>query len=166
MKACSENEIFHCLVFFNILTFLNLLQQYLSFSNSKKNTMKKLLVLVALLTTVYVSQVNAQQNGDPAARAQQWKERVKPQLVEKVKLTDAQAEKVMEINLNARSQMRGMRDMSEDDRKKKMEEVNAGLVKEYKAIPLTDDQVKAVTDFFEEQRKQMMQQRQQGNGGN
>ena len=32
---------------------------------------------------------------------------------------------------------------------------------------LTDDQIKAVNEFFEEQRKQMQQQRQNGgNGGN
>jgi hypothetical protein len=36
--------------------------------------------------------------------------------------------------------------------------------KQYKDIPLTDDQIKAVNDFFEEQRKQMQQQRQNGGG--
>ena len=129
--------------------------------------MKKLLVLVAVFTTVLVSNVNAQQgngNFDPAQMAQRYKERVKPQLVEKVKLTDAEAEKVCDIQLASRQQMRGMRDMSQEDRKKKMDEIQAENDKQYKAIPLTDDQIKAVNDFFDEMRKQMQQQRQNGGG--
>ncbi|HEY6957001.1 MAG TPA: hypothetical protein VI385_17235 [Flavisolibacter sp.] len=131
--------------------------------------MKKLLVLVAVFTTVLVSNVNAQQgngNFDPAQMAQRYKERVKPQLVEKVKLTDAQAEKVCDIQLASRQQMRGMRDLSQEDRKKKMDEIQADNNKQFKAIPLTDDQIKAVNDFFDEMRKQMQQQRQNGGGGN
>jgi Spy/CpxP family protein refolding chaperone len=131
--------------------------------------MKKLLVLVALFTTVYTTQAVAQGQqggGDPAARAAKMKEVVKPQLIEKVKLTDAQADKVIDINIKSRSEMRGMRDMSEDDRKKKRAEVEAAQNKAYKDIPLTDDQIAAVNAFFEEQRKQMQQQRQNGGGNN
>jgi Spy/CpxP family protein refolding chaperone len=128
--------------------------------------MKKLFLLIALFTTVYVTNANAQQGGgDPAAMMQRYKDRVKPQLVEKTKITDAQADKVIEIMFNSRSKMRGLRDLSEDDRKKQLEQIQADQNKEYKAIPLTDDQIKAVNDFFEEQRKQMQQQRQQNGGG-
>jgi len=129
--------------------------------------MKKLLVLVAVFTTVLLSNANAQQgngNFDPAQMAQRYKERVKPQLIEKVKLTDAQAEKVCDIQLASRQQMRGLRDLSEEDRKKKMDEIQADNNKQYKAIPLTDDQIKAVNDFMDEMRKQMQQQRQNGGG--
>lgn len=133
--------------------------------------MKKLLVLVALFTTVYVTNANAQGggnggNGDPAQMLQRYKDRIKPLLIEKTKITDAQADKVIEINFNYRSKMRGMRDLAEDERKKQMDELTTAQNKDYKAIPLTDDQVKAVNDFFEEQRKQMQQQRQQNGGGN
>jgi Spy/CpxP family protein refolding chaperone len=131
--------------------------------------MKKLLVLVAVFTTVLLSNANAQQgngNFDPAQMAQRYKERVKPQLIEKVKLTDAQAEKVCDIQLASRQQMRGLRDLSEDDRKKKIDEIQADNNKQYKAIPLTDDQIKAVNEFMDEMRKQMQQQRQNGGGGN
>ena len=128
--------------------------------------MKKLFLLIALFTTVYVTKANAQQGGgDPAAMMQRYKDRVKPQLVEKTKITDVQADKVIEIMFNSRSKMRGLRDLSEDDRKKQLEQIQADQNKEYKAIPLTDDQIKAVNDFFEEQRKQMQQQRQQNGGG-
>ena len=121
--------------------------------------------MIALFTTFYATKVEAQQNGDPAAASQRFKDRVKPQLIEKTKLTDAQAEKVLDINFNARSQMRGLRDLSQEDRTKKMAEIREGINKEYKAIPLTDDQIKSVNDFFDEMRKNMQQQRQQSGGG-
>jgi len=131
--------------------------------------MKKLLVLVAVFTTVLLSNANAQGgngNFDPVAMKARYLERTKPALIEKTKLTSEQADKVLDINWEARSKMRGMRDMAEDDRKKKMEEAQTEANKQYKAIPLTDDQIKAVNDFFEEQRKQMQQQRQNGGGNN
>jgi low affinity Fe/Cu permease len=127
--------------------------------------MKKLFILVAVFTTILVSNANAQGgNFDTAAMRARYVERVKPSLIEKTKLTEAQADKVISINWEARSKMRGMRDLSEDERKKKMDDAQADITKQYKDIPLTDDQIKAVTDFFTEQRKQMQQQRQ--NGGN
>ena len=123
--------------------------------------MKKLLVLVVFFTTFFAMKADAQGQGggDPAARAARMKEVIKPQLIEKVKLTDAQAEKVIEINLKSRGEMRGFRDMSEDERKKKREEIQTAQNKAYKEIPLTDDQIKAVNEFFEEQRKEMAKQR-------
>ena len=134
--------------------------------------MKKLLVMVAVFTTVLITNANAQQGGggqgnfDPAQMAQRYKDRVKPQLIEKTKLTDAQADKVCDIQIATRQQMRGLRDLSEDDRKKKMDDIQADVNKQYNAIPLTDDQIKSVNDFFDEMRKQMQQQRQNGGGGN
>jgi hypothetical protein len=123
--------------------------------------MKKLMILVVFFTTIFAMNADAQGQGggDPAARAAKWKETTKPQLIEKVKLTDAEAEKVIEINLKSRSEMRGMRDLSEDERKKKREEMQTAQNKAYKEIPLTDDQIKAVNEFFEEQRKEMAKQR-------
>ena len=128
--------------------------------------MKKILVLVALFVTVYATSANAQQQGggDPAAMMARYKERVKPQLIEKTKLSDEQADKVLDINFESRQAMRGLRDLSEEDRKKKMDEVQADINKKYKALPLTDDQIKSVNAFFDEQRKNM-QNRQGGNGG-
>ncbi len=126
--------------------------------------MKKLLFLVALFTTLCITNASAQGQGggDPAAMAARYKERVKPQLVEKTKLTDEQAEKVLDIQLASRQGMRGLRDLSEEDRKKKMDELQADLNKKYKAIPITEDQIKAVNDYYAEMRRNM----QQGGGGN
>ena len=128
--------------------------------------MKKLILLLVVFVSAFTISTKAQQGGgpggDPAAMLARMKERMKPQLIEKTKLTDAQADKVIEINFEARSQMRGMRDLSEDERKKKMEEVKETINKKYKEIPLTDDQVKAVNDFYDEWRKNMQQR---GPGG-
>lgn len=126
--------------------------------------MKKLFILIAIFTTVIVTNANAQ-GGDPAARMQAYKDRVKPQLIEKTKITDAQAEKVLDIQMAHRQQMRGMKDLSEDEKKKKMNELNADINQQYKAIHLNEDQIKSVNDFFEDMRKQM-QQRMQNGGGN
>ena len=129
--------------------------------------MKKLFVLLSFFTVLFISKADAQgQGGDPAVRQAKMKETLKPQLIEKTKLTDAQAEKVFEIYFKSRSEMRGFRDMSDDERKKKREEIQIAQDKAFKDIPLTDEQIKAVNDFFEAQRQEMMKQRANGNGGN
>ena len=132
--------------------------------------MKKLLVLVAIFTTVLMSNANAQGGnfGDPAAMKARYLERTKPALIEKTKLSSEVADKVLEISWEAQSKLRGpgMRDMSQDERKKKQDEANAEASAKYKTIPLTDDQIKAVNDFFEQQRQLRQQQRQNGGGGN
>lgn len=124
--------------------------------------MKKLVLLIAVFVTLYSTNAAAQGGGDPAARAQQMKERTKPGLIEKVKLTDEQAEKVLDINLDVRQKMREFRDLTPEERKVKGAELDADRDKRYKAIPLTDEQVKAVNAFFDEIRKQQMERRPQG----
>lgn len=116
---------------------------------------------MAFLVTV-ATNVSAQGGGDPAVAAQRYKERMKPLILEKIKLTEAEVDKVLDIQLAQRQQMRGLRDLSDEDRKKKTVEMQAEIEKQFKAIPLTDDQVKALNAFFEEQRKNN-QQRQGGN---
>jgi hypothetical protein len=133
--------------------------------------MKKLFFLLVLFTTVYSTSVVAQQNGgdrDPAAMMQRMKERIKPSLVEKTKLTDAQADKVIEINFSNQRKRRDIRmdqTLSDDEKTKKNAELQETQNKELKAIPLTDDQVKDVNTFFEEMRKEQMQRRQSSGSG-
>ena len=86
---------------------------------------------------------------------------MKAQLVEKAKITEEQADKVIEINRSNRDKMKGFREMSEEERTKKLEELNVENNKKYKEIPLTDEQVKAINEYFAERRKNM-----QKNGGN
>lgn len=146
--------------FGKVLTQINRCCRYLTVL--KLNTMKKWIALAALTLALTTTEAQAQPGGgDPAAMLARMKERVKPELVEKAKLTDAQADKVVEIQFESRQQMRGLRELSEDDRKKKMETIQADLDKKYKAIPLTDEQIKSVNAYYEEMRRNF-QQRQGG----
>ncbi|HEV7330020.1 MAG TPA: hypothetical protein VGN63_03185 [Flavisolibacter sp.] len=129
--------------------------------------MKKLFVLAALLTALFVTQtVSAQGGGDPQQMRQRMIERVKPQLIEKTKITDAEADKVLDIYIATQPQRREIRmdqSMSDEDKAKKMTAVEEEAGKKYKAIPLTDEKLKAVNEFFEDMRKNMQNRR---NGGN
>ena len=130
----------------------------------KQSKMKKLISLAVFALALSVGSAQAQGMGqmDPAQMLEMMKQRVKPSLIEKTKLTDAQADKVLEIQLWSQGEMRGMRDMSEEERTTKMKTVNDEKTKKFKAIPLTDDQIKAVNDFYEEMRRNRPQT---GGGG-
>ena len=129
----------------------------------KQTKMKQIISLAVFALALSLG--NAQAQGgqmDPAQMLEMMKQRVKPQLIEKTKLTDAQADKVLEIQLWSQGEMRGMRDMSEEERATKTKTVNEEKTKKFKAIPLTDDQIKAVNDFYEEMRRNRPQR---GGGG-
>ncbi len=126
--------------------------------------MKKFLFIVTVLFAVHTVQAQGGMQMDPAQMLEMMKQRVKPGLMEKTKLTDAQADKVLEINLWSQQQRRGLRELSEEDRAKKMKETQEEVTKRYKAIPLTDDQIKAVDEFYAEMRRNM-QNRGGGGGG-
>jgi Spy/CpxP family protein refolding chaperone len=124
--------------------------------------MKKVFVLVAIVLIASFNTIMAQPPGggqqmDPAKMLEMMKERVKPQLIEKTKITDAQADKVLEIQVGSQGAMRGMRDLSEEERMAKMKAIREENNKKFKDIPLTDDQIKAVNDFYDEMRKNRMQ---------
>ena len=128
--------------------------------------MKKVLALLAIILVASFNTIMAQPPGgqqmDPAQMLEMMKQRVKPQLIEKTKITDAQADKVLEIQLASQGSMRGMRDLSDDERAAKMKEIRETNNKKFKDIPLTDDQIKAVNDFYDEMRKNRGQR---GGGG-
>jgi Spy/CpxP family protein refolding chaperone len=124
--------------------------------------MKKVFVLVAVVMIASFNSIIAQPPGggqqmDPAKMLEMMKERVKPQLMEKTKLTDTQADKVLEIQVASQGAMRGMRELSDEERMAKMKSIREENNKKFKAIPLTDDQIKAVNDFYDEMRKNRMQ---------
>lgn len=130
--------------------------------------MKKLFFLAALFTAM-ISTASAQGGPGggmtPEQRAERQKQ-MKADLVAKAKITEAEADKVMQIQQESRSSLRGLRDLTPEERQKKLDEVKAENSKKFKAIPLTDDQVKAVDAFYEEQMKRMMNRGGGGNGGN
>ncbi len=128
--------------------------------------MKKLLLLAGLFIALFTTKVSAQpgQGMTPEQRAERQKQ-TKADLIAKAKISDAEADKVMQIQQDSRAGMRGLRDLSPEDRKKKMDEMNADNAKKFKAIPLTDDQVKAVSAFYDEQMKKMMERMNGGGSG-
>ncbi len=120
--------------------------------------MKKIIALLTIVGCIASTSVMAQgfgggQQMDPAQMLEMMKQRMKPQLMEKTKLSDSEADKVLEIQLWVQSQNRGLRDLSEEERAAKQKETADERKKKLKAIPLTDDQIKAVDDFYEEMRR-------------
>lgn len=122
--------------------------------------------MAVLFAALFAATTSSAQGGpggmSPEQRAERMKQ-VKADLVAKAKITEDEAEKVMQIQQESRSGMRGFRDMTPEERQKKMEEIRTDNQKKFKAIPLTDDQVKAVDAFYDEQMKRMMN-RAGGNG--
>lgn len=131
--------------------------------------MKKIIALLTIVGCIAATNLMAQGGGgfgggqqmDPAQMLEMMKQRVKPQLMEKTKLSDSEADKVLEIQLWAQAQNRGLRDLSEEERAAKRKETADERKKKLKAVPLTDDQIKAVDDFYEE----MTRNRPQRGGG-
>ena len=110
--------------------------------------MKKFLFLTLIVGATISTNIHAQA-GDPPSPLQQIKEKVKPQMIEKTGLTDAQADKVIEINFELRETMRGFKDLNEADRATKVQELKAARDKKYSEIPLTAEQIAAVKTFYE-----------------
>lgn len=129
--------------------------------------MKKLLaictIVLALSATAYAQPGGG--GGNPEERAKRMKEMIRPQLMEKTKLTEDQANKVIDAYQKAQQETRAVRmnaDLSDEDKKAKVKEINDARTAALKAIPLTDDQIKSVESFYEEMRKNMPQR---GGGG-
>lgn len=110
--------------------------------------MKKLLLMTLIFGAIFSVKSYAQTAPDPATMLQQMKERIVPGMVEKTGLTEAQANKVVEINFELRQSMAGFRDLNEADRAKKVAEMKVTREKRYAEIPLTAEQIKAVNDFY------------------
>ena len=123
--------------------------------------MKKFLFMTFILGALISTTTNAQTAADPAAVLQQMKEQQKPGLMEKAGLTEAQAEKIIEINYETRMQAaRELKDLTEADRTKKLAEIKAAKEKKYSEV-LTPEQIKAVKTYYEEMGKN--RQRKTGN---
>ncbi|HYE55901.1 MAG TPA: hypothetical protein VD996_13705 [Chitinophagaceae bacterium] len=124
--------------------------------------MKKFLFLTLIFGAIISSAAHAQGtntqaqpktqpqlSADQAAMLQQMKDRFKAPMVEKTGLTEAQADKVIEINFELRQSMIAFKDLSEADRAKKVAELKVTREKRYSEIPLTPEQIKAVLAFYE-----------------
>lgn len=124
--------------------------------------MKKYLFLTLAFSAVIATATNAQTASVPSPNAstatatapspaapslQQMQERLTPQMVEKTGLTEAQANKVIEINFEMRQAAGALKDLSEADRSKKIAELKATKEKKINDL-LTAEQQKAVAAFY------------------
>jgi len=114
--------------------------------------MKKMLFLTLILGALIATTTHAQA-GDPPSMLQQMKEKQKPGLMEKVGLTETQAEKVIELNYEMRMKASTeLKDLSAEDRSKKIAELKAAKEKKFAAF-LTPAQIKAMNAYYEEMGK-------------
>ena len=123
--------------------------------------MKKFLLLTLIFVAIISTATNAQpqaqakpqaqapaQVADPAAMLQQMKEKIRPEMVAKTGLTEAQADKVIELNFEMRMAASKLGDLNEVDRTAKIQELKAAKEKKFTEF-LTPEQIKAVKDFYE-----------------
>ncbi len=114
--------------------------------------MKKILFLTLIFCAIMSTATYAQPAGDPPSQLQQMKDKIRPQMVEKTGLTDAQADKIIELNYDMRMAMAAAKDLPEDERKVKFAELKAAKEKKMKEL-FTEEQLAAVKKFYEEQPK-------------
>lgn len=118
--------------------------------------MKKLITLLSFIVVCSFSTVMAQPPAggggmmDPAAmKARQLKMLKDSDL----KLTDVQADSVVSINMEFMGQMRGLRDLSDDERQAKIKEVNDAKLKRWTSALQDESLAKKVAEFYQKQRR-------------
>lgn len=115
--------------------------------------MKKILFMTLILGAIVSTNAYAQPAADPATMLQQMKEKQRPGLVEKVGLTEAQADKVIELNYEMRMKASTeLKDLSDADRSKKIAEMKAAKEKKFAEF-LTAEQIAAMNKYYEEMGK-------------
>jgi len=126
--------------------------------------MKKFLLLTLIFSAVISTATHAQPAQqasqpqqaqpafDPAVMLQQMKEKQVPLMVEKTGLTEAKANRVIELNFEMRMAASALKDLSEADRSAKIQELKATKEKKMSEL-LTADELKAVKEFYENMAK-------------
>lgn len=134
--------------------------------------MKKLLFL-SLISCVLISTITHAQSSGPAPSQQtttqqppqftpeqlanivkEAKAKQSPMLVEKAGLTTAQADRVIDINFEIRTQAgTALAGLNDTDRAAKLAELKVAKEKKYSEIPLTAEQIKAVYAAYEDMGK-------------
>jgi hypothetical protein len=119
--------------------------------------MKKIFLFFLLIAAFFTKTAVAQNNENAGAMLQNMKERLKPAMIAKASITDAQADKVVEIIFALQRQRRDVKKnaaLSEDEKKSMYKQIDEARDKEFSGIPLTAEQIKAVNLVFEEEKKQ------------
>ena len=117
--------------------------------------MKKVIASFAFLFCLSGSALMAQQSGN--FNPSKMKERQLLQLKESdLKLTDAQADSVVSIKIEARQQMKEFRDLSKDQRRSKMKEMKDYRLKRWSEALKDETLAKKVEDYYAKQRASRM----------
>ncbi|RYZ22218.1 MAG: hypothetical protein EOO10_21860 [Chitinophagaceae bacterium] len=118
--------------------------------------MRKFLFMTFIAAGAFIStSAYAQPAGDPPSVLQQMKEKQKPGLVEKAGLTEAQADKVIELNYEMRMKAATeLKDLSGEERSKKLAEMKTAKEKKFAEF-LTADQITAMNKYYEDMGKNM-----------
>ncbi|HUS03688.1 MAG TPA: hypothetical protein VMY77_18240 [Chitinophagaceae bacterium] len=124
--------------------------------------MKKYLFLTFILSALYSTTILAQAATsqvasakgatDQVAMLQKMKETMKPKMIEKTGLSDAKADKVLEINLEMRMAAAALKDLNEADRSAKIAELKAAKEKKLSEL-LTADEFKALNAYYADMAK-------------
>ena len=114
--------------------------------------MKKLLFLSLIFSAISIT--SFAQAGDPPSVLQQMKDKVVAPMVEKTGISTAQADKVVELNYEMRMAASGLKDLPEEERKAKIQELKAAKEKKMSEL-LTAEQIASVKAFYEEMSKKM-----------
>ena len=124
--------------------------------------MKKFLFLTFILSALYSTTILAQgptsqvasATGatDQVAMLQKMKETMKPKMIEKTGISDAKADKVLEINLEMRMAASALGNLSETDRATKIAELKAAKEKKLSEL-LTADELKALNAYYADMAK-------------
>lgn len=120
--------------------------------------MKKIIGIAAVAFCLAATTTNAQEGRrqmDPGAMKER-NEKQKAKLKEELKLTDAQADSVVAIQMEVMPKMRGLRDLEPEERMAKMKEINENFKARLKAALKDDKLATKVIEFQEKQRKEMM----------
>ena len=131
--------------------------------------MKKFLFLTLVFGAIMSTTTNAQtggpaeqtkanhaQGGDPAVMLQRIKDDLKPGMMEKTGLTEAQVDKVIELNFEMRMAASGLSGLSEADRSAKISELKAAKEKKMNEL-LTPAQQQSVQAFYQENARNRQQ---------
>lgn len=121
--------------------------------------MKKIIGIASLALCLVATTTNAQEGRrqlDPSAMRERT-EKQKAKLKEELKLTDAQADSVVAIQMEFLPKMRGLREFEPEERMAKMKEINDNYKARLKEALKDDKLVTKVIEFQEKQRKEMME---------
>lgn len=131
--------------------------------------MKKLLSMVVACIAIVFSLQAQPPGGNLDEMRAKMKDRIKPMLVSKAAVTDAEADKVIDIYFQSQMETRKLRmdqSASEEDKAKKAKTIKDDAEKQMKAIPLSDEKMTAVNGFLEEMKKRQEEMRKNRGGNN